>query len=69
MDITASTSRLTHQAAEAQPGTVRGAAALSVLRRALDQDATAAAQLLQALPPQPALASSGPLGTRLNTYA
>lgn len=39
-----------------------------VLKKALDQQASAAQTLLQALP-QPALASQGPLGTALNTYA
>lgn len=43
-----------------------------VLKKALDTQATAAATLLQALPQapaQPSLATSGPLGTQLNTYA
>lgn len=41
-----------------------------VLRKALDTQASAAADLIQSLPPvPPALATSGSLGTRLNTYA
>jgi len=55
-------------ASNAVPGTVQGAAATSVLRKSLDLQESNAAQLLQALP-QPALASSGTLGTRLNVYA
>ena len=41
---------------------------ISVLKKALDTQASAAATLLQALP-QPALASSGSLGTQVNTFA
>ena len=40
----------------------------SVLKKALDEQASAAATLLQALP-QPALATSGTLGTQVNTFA
>ena len=39
-----------------------------VLRKAMDMLESAAATLLQALP-QPPLATSGPLGTQVNTYA
>lgn len=55
-------------AGDAAPGTVQGAAALSVLKKALDLQASAAAQLIQALP-QPALATSGAVGTRVNLFA
>lgn len=41
---------------------------LHVLKKALDTQTTAAATLLQALP-QPALATSGTLGTQVNTFA
>ena len=41
---------------------------ITVLKKALDAQASAAATLLQALP-QPALASSGSLGTQVNTFA
>ena len=41
----------------------------AVMRKALDVQVAAAAALLQALPQQPSLASSGMLGTRLNVYA
>ncbi len=40
-----------------------------VLRKALDQQAASAATLLQALPQNPPLATSGTVGTRLNTFA
>lgn len=41
---------------------------ITVLKKALDAQASTAATLLQALP-QPALASSGSLGTQVNTFA
>lgn len=41
---------------------------ITVLKKALDVQASAAATLLQALP-QPALAASGTLGTQVNTFA
>ena len=55
-------------ASSADLGTVQGQAALSVLKKALDMQASSAALMLQALP-QPALATSGTLGTRVNAYA
>ena len=55
-------------ASAADLGTVQGQAALSVLKKALDMQASSAALMLQALP-QPALATSGTLGTRVNAYA
>ena len=41
---------------------------ITVLKKALDVQASAAATLLQALP-QPALATWGTLGTQVNTFA
>ena len=41
---------------------------ITVLKKALDVQASAAATLLQALP-RPALATSGTLGTQVNTFA
>lgn len=55
-------------ASDADLGSVQGTAAVAVLKKALQVQASSAAQLIQALP-QPALATSGTLGTRLNTYA
>jgi hypothetical protein len=40
-----------------------------VLRKALDAQAASALALIDAIPPNPPLATSGSLGTRLNTYA
>ncbi len=42
---------------------------IMVLKKALDSQAAGAAALLQALPQPQALASSGNLGTKLNTFA
>ena len=55
-------------ASSADLGTVQGAASITVLKKALDAQASTAAQLIEALP-QPALATSGTVGTQLNTYA
>ena len=48
--------------------TVGGQASLLMLRKTLDLQVSSAAQLIQALP-QPALATAGNVGTRLNAYA
>jgi|JI10StandDraft_1071094.scaffolds.fasta_scaffold1760428_2 hypothetical protein len=55
-------------ASSADPGSVQGAAAISVLKQALNSQASSAMQLIQALP-QASLATSGSLGTRVNTFA
>lgn len=57
-------------AGAADLGTVQGAASLMVLKKALHAQEGTAAQLISALPPtQPALATSGSVGTQLNTFA
>lgn len=68
MDTTLSTAAV-NPASEARPGTVRAAAALHVLREALNTEASSALALLNQLPQAPALASEGNLGTQVNTYA
>lgn len=57
-----------NNASSATPGTASSVAAMTVLKKAMNLDAANAAALIQALP-QPALATSGNLGTKLNTYA
>ncbi len=47
---------------------VQAQASISVLRKALDMQASNAAQLLQALP-TPAPAPTGAVGTRIDTFA
>ena len=66
MDAVASA--LVAAAGDAAPDTVQGAAAVSVLKKALDLQAASAAQLIQALP-QPSLATSCLVGTQVNTFA
>jgi len=56
-------------AASAAQGTSADVVNLMVLRKALDMQAVSAMTLLQALPPTPALATSGNLGTKLNAFA
>ncbi len=62
------TSSAVSSASASTAGSVQGAASVLVLKKALDMQAASATQLIESLP-QPALASSGTLGTQLNTYA
>ncbi len=55
-------------ASSADLGSVQGAASVSVLKKALHQQASSVAQLIQSVP-QPPLATSGTVGTQLNTFA
>jgi len=55
-------------ASSASLGTVQGVAGVLVLKKSMDQQASAVAQLIAALP-QVTLATSGSLGTRVNTFA
>jgi hypothetical protein len=50
-------------------GQLQGQVQTQMLRKALDMQAATAAALIQTLPPPPPLASSGAVGTRINTYA
>lgn len=54
-------------ASSADLGTVQGAASVLVMKRALDAQAAGAAQLIASLP-EPALATSGTVGTKVNTF-
>ncbi|HEY0956062.1 MAG TPA: YjfB family protein [Roseateles sp.] len=65
----AGVSAATSSASNGTPGTVQSAASMLVLRKALDIQATGAAELLNALPQQPALATEGHLGRHVNTFA
>lgn len=56
-------------ATAAAQGPTSDAVNILVLKKALNQQAAAAAALIQSLPPVPALATSGNVGTRLNTFA
>ncbi len=61
-------STLITNASSASLGSVQGAASVSVLKKAMNAQASSAAQLIEALP-QPALATSGTVGTRVNAVA
>jgi hypothetical protein len=41
----------------------------TMLKKALDQEASTAAALIAAVPAPPSLASQGSIGTRVNTFA
>jgi hypothetical protein len=66
MDPISSASAVTPTAAP--EGTVQASAGISVMKKSENLQAAAVAELLQALP-QPALATTGTLGTQVNTYA
>ena len=55
-------------ASSADPSTVQGAAAVSVMKKALNLQAASTAQLLQSVA-QPTLAATGNLGTQVNAFA
>jgi hypothetical protein len=57
-----------NNASSADLSTVQGHAAVSVMKKAMNLQAASTAQLIQSLP-QPALASSGSLGTQVNAFA
>lgn len=67
MDISLTNAIVSTATAQASRAT-SDAVQITVLKKALDAQANAAATLLQSLP-QPALASSGNLGTQVNTFA
>lgn len=55
-------------ASAADLGMVQGAAAMLMLKKSMAAQSLSAAQLIAALP-QPALATSGHLGTQVNRFA
>lgn len=55
-------------ATSATQGSVTSNAQVLVLKKALDSQAAGALGLINAIPQQPPLASSGSLGTKVNTY-
>ncbi len=69
MDVSLSQS-ITSTATAVSNAKTSDAVGTAVLKKALDAQKTSAAALLQALPsPQPALATSGTLGTQVNAFA
>ncbi len=68
MNVNAAQSPLVNTASAATPGSVQGAAALSVLKQAMVAQENAAAQLIASLP-QPSSSTSGNPGGLIDTYA
>lgn len=60
---------LVNNAGSGSPGSVQSSAQMMVLKKAINLQAQGVMELLNTLPAQPQLASSGHLGTRLNAYA
>lgn len=70
MDISSSGNLALINNLNASPaGSVQSSAQLMVLKKAMELQGQGALELLNAVPAQPALATSGALGTRLNVYA
>ena len=68
MDISM-TNRIVSTATAQASQSTSDAINIRVLKKAIDIQANAAATLIQAIPQVPTLATSGNLGTQLNTYA
>jgi hypothetical protein len=64
-----STSPLVQAASNAAQGSVAEAASVAVLKKSQDAEASAALQLIQAIPQAPSLATEGKIGTQLNVFA
>ncbi len=64
-----STNSMASASTQIQQGTVAEAAQLLVLKKAMDIEASSALALLQAVPGNLPLATSGNLGTKVNTTA
>ncbi|MCE1249370.1 MAG: YjfB family protein [Comamonadaceae bacterium] len=67
MDVSLSNA-IMHTATALQQNQTADAVQVAVLKKSMDMQKNTAATLLQALP-QPPLASSGTLGTQVNTFA
>ena len=67
----AASSSIVAAASAGTPGTVQGAAAISVLKKAIDLRTSSALQLVAALPkvPEPIPTPTGDVGTQLDTFA
>jgi hypothetical protein len=68
MNVSSAQGALVNAASAATPGSVQGSAALSILKKSMDAEKNAAAQLIAALP-QPPQATSGSLGALVDVYA
>ena len=68
MDVSLSNG-IMHTATAMKNAETANAVQVNVLKKSMDMQENAAAQLLQALPQPQQLAASGTLGTQVNTYA
>ncbi|MFG6462743.1 putative motility protein [Roseateles sp. DXS20W] len=64
----ASVTAVVNSASSGEPGSVRVAASMLVLKQALQTQAEGAVALLNALPQQPALTTEGNIGRHVNTF-
>jgi hypothetical protein len=69
MNVSTTSTSIASASSQVQQGTVAEAAQLLVLKKAMDIEASSALALLQAVPGNLPLATSGNLGTKVNTTA
>jgi hypothetical protein len=69
MNVSSTSTSIASASSQAQQGTVAEAAQLLVLKKAMNIEASSALALLQSVPGNLPLATSGNLGTKVNTTA
>ena len=69
MNVSSTSTSIASASSQVQQGTVSEAAQLLVLKKAMNIEASSALALLQAVPGNLPLATSGNLGTKVNTTA
>jgi hypothetical protein len=69
MNVSSTSTSIASASSQVQQGTVAEAAQLLVLKKAMNIEASSALALLQAVPGNLPLATSGNLGTKVNTTA
>ena len=69
MNVSTTSTSIASASSQVQQGTVAEAAQLLVLKKAMNIEASSALALLQAVPGNLPLATSGNLGTKVNTTA
>lgn len=67
MNVSSTSTSIASASSQAQQGTVAEAAQLLVLKKAMNIEASSALALLQSVPGNLPLATSGNLGTKVNT--
>lgn len=69
MNVSSTSTSIASASSQVQQGTVAESAQLLVLKKAMNIEASSALTLLQAIPGNLPLATSGNLGTKVNTTA